>query len=237
MNYQYSYLIGTIIMLIIWFILFFWRKDTRKEMIFISIIFLIAGFMEIPYTKDWWKPLTITNTIPGIESFLFCFSFAGIVAVLYTHIFRKRIMFKKLKKHKKNLKNINFLTLLLITGLLFVGGFYLLKLNTLQATIISLITGTLYLWSKRKDFITNSIITGILTIFIMFPVFWIVESITPGVVQEFWLFQNLPNIVILKMPIDDLIFYFLAGLFIGPLYEYWQEGKLGNKENKQYRRH
>jgi hypothetical protein len=26
--------------------------------------------------------------------------------------------------------------------------------------------------------------------------------------------------------IDDIIWYFFAGLFIGPLYEYWQEGKL-----------
>jgi len=45
-------------------------------------------------------------------------------------------------------------------------------------------------------------------------------------VQAFWYFKNIPNIVIFSVPLDDFIWYFLAGAFIGPLYEFWQEARL-----------
>jgi len=54
------------------------------------------------------------------------------------------------------------------------------------------------------------------------------ELLTPGWIHAFWIFKNVPDIVIFNLPIDDIIWYFLAGLFIGPLYEYWKEGKLIN---------
>ena len=59
MNYQYSYLIGDLTLLIIWLALFFWRKDIRKEMLFISLIFGLAGLIvEFIYTID--SPLGLT---------------------------------------------------------------------------------------------------------------------------------------------------------------------------------
>ena len=63
MSYQYNYLIGNLIGLIIWFTLFICRKDSRKEMLIISLIFGVTGpLVESVYIKDWWVPLTITNT-------------------------------------------------------------------------------------------------------------------------------------------------------------------------------
>ena len=60
---------------------------------------------------------------------------------------------------------------------------------------------------------------------IAFIIYNILELITPGWIEAFYLFKNVPDIVILNMPIDDLVWYILAGMFVGPLYEYWQEGK------------
>jgi len=47
MNYQYSYLIGNLALLIVWIIVFFWRKDVRKEMAMLSIIFGIGGIFLV----------------------------------------------------------------------------------------------------------------------------------------------------------------------------------------------
>mgnify|MGYP001603403606 CR=1 FL=1 len=77
-SYAYTYIIGSIVSIIIWLALFTIRKDTRKEMIIISIIFGIGGiFSELVYIQDWWRPLTITRTPIGLEDFLFGFAMGG----------------------------------------------------------------------------------------------------------------------------------------------------------------
>ena len=95
-SYQYTYLIGNIFALAIWLFFFFRRKDTRKEMLIISIIFGIMGLLvESVYIYDWWQPLTITGTAIGLEDFLFGFLFGGVAAVFYEHLFNKKIKSKK----------------------------------------------------------------------------------------------------------------------------------------------
>ena len=59
-------------------------------------------------------------------------------------------------------------------------------------------------------------------------VYTIIEILTPGWINAFWQFKNVPNIILFNLPLDDLIWYFLAGIYIGPLYEYWQESKILN---------
>lgn len=229
MDYTYTYLIGDLILLLIWLILFFWRKDIRKEILIISLIFGIAGpLVEIFYIKDWWKPLTITNTHIGIEDFLFGFFIGGIIAVIYEVIFKKRIKIQEVKKIKERKRNLNIIFLLALLIILFLGSFYILNLNSLIATIIGFATPTLIIYFKRKDLIVDSLITGILALLIACLGYSLIELITPGWINEFWQWKNVPEIIILNVPIDDIFWYLFAGAFIGPLYEYWQEGKLIN---------
>jgi len=223
-NYTYSYLILGLLFLIIWTIFFLWRKDTRKEMILISIFFGIAGLLvEAVYIQDWWRPITITGTLIGIENFLFGFVIGGISSVIYEGVFRKRV--KEIRNKKLKLKYFG----LLLPGI-FLGSFYLLNLNTFISLILAFSIPTLIIYIKRKDLIKDSLISGLLVLGISIIVYTILELITPGWVQAFWYFENVPNIIILNIPIDDFIWYFLAGAFIGPLYEYWQERKLVNKK-------
>lgn len=226
-DYTYAYLLKGIIFLIIWLALFLWRKDIRKEMLIISVIFAFAGpLANLPYLQDWWNPFFLTN-IP-LEDFLVGFMIGGIAAVIYEIAFAKKIK-SKIKNKKKELeRNINFLTIISLLAILFFGSFYLLKLNSLLSTIIAFVVPLAIIWIKRKDLILDSLISGVLLLVVAMVVYTLLELLTPGWVQAFWLFENIPNIVILNVPLDDVIWYFLAGAFIGPLYEYWQEGKLIN---------
>tara|TARA_Y100000034_G_scaffold3490_1_gene4214 strand:+ start:1025 stop:1693 length:669 start_codon:yes stop_codon:yes gene_type:complete len=220
-----------LVFLIIWALLFLWRKDARKEMTIMSIIFGIAGLLVEPtYIKDWWTPLTFTNTLIGFEDFLFGFVVGGIAAIIYSYMFNKKIKIKKKTKKIEFKRNLNFALFGLIFAGLFFGSFYLLKLNTLYSSLIAFIIGILIIWIKRKDLIKNSILSGVLLLFIASIVYTITEFIFPGWIIAFWSFKNIPNIILFNIPLDDFIWYFLAGAFIGPLYEYWQEGKLINKK-------
>jgi hypothetical protein len=50
--------------------------------------------------------------------------------------------------------------------------------------------------------------------------------ITPGWVEHSWYLKNLSGIVIFKAPIEDILWGVMVGLYVGPLYEFWQERKL-----------
>jgi len=231
-NYQYSYLVGGIILLVIWLILFYLRKDVRKEMLFISIIFGIFGpFLNYIYFIDWWHPTTLTNTILSIEDFLYCFTIAGIAAVIYEVVFKKKIRIRKINKIKKQKRNLKIKYLLLLSGLLLLISFYILKFNSLISTIIALFIPTLIIYIKRKDLIIDSIASGFLLLLVAFLGSMVLSIFFPEFVKALY-YEHSSKIIIFNVPYWDLFFYFFAGAFIGPLYEYWQEAKLINIKNK-----
>jgi hypothetical protein len=103
--------------------------------------------------------------------------------------------------------------------------FYLFKINSFYSSIIIFVFPTLYIWMKRKDLIFDSLASGFFLMLISFLAFIIPELLTPGWVESAWYLENLSGIIILTAPLEDIIWFFLAGAFIGPLYEFSEEGK------------
>lgn len=224
MTYQYSYLIGDLTILVIWIILFFYRKDIRKEMLSVSVIFGFIGFIAGPvFAIDWWHPLTITNTIINFENFLFGFVVAGIAAVIYEEIFKKKVKLRKINKEKKA---IRIIFLMILGAALFFGVFFILNLHSFWASLVATLGVTSIIWIRRKDLIIDSLFSGFLLTLISFLFFIVPELFKSGWVLNHWYFENLTGIIILKAPLEDLIWFFTVGLLIGPLYEFWQEGRL-----------
>jgi hypothetical protein len=225
MAYTYTYLWMGIIFFIFWLFLFLWRKDVRKEMLIMSVIFGALGpIVDLLYTRDWWSPLTITNTAIGFESVIVGFMIGGIAAVIYEELFKKKI---KLRKKTKSNPMI-IIQMILISLILFLGSFYL-GFNSLIASIVALSVPIIVIYVKRRDLIVDSLMTGLCLLITAFLVYSIVNLITPGWVQAFWHFTNVPNIMIISLPVDDVVWYVLAGMLIGPLYEFWQEARLVKK--------
>lgn len=113
----------------------------------------------------------------------------------------------------------------IIVAVLFYGSFRVLH-NSFAATIISMLTGIVIILIQRKDLLSDSLITGVLVTFSAALISSIINLITPGWIDEFYHFKNVPHIIFMGLSLDDLVWYFLVGAFIGPLYEYWQEGRL-----------
>jgi len=223
-SYQYSYLIGALVMFVIWIILFLWRKDIRREMLVISIL---MGVLSIPlnylYVQDWWHPLTITGTVLGIEDVILGFASGGIAAVIYEVFFKK-----KLKKRKigKRLTKFELAFPLVSVLVLFFAIFYLTDINSFYSAIISGIIAIGFIYFKRKDLILDSVASGFLIMLFSLPSYWIPELISPGWIASAWYLDKISGIFVLGVPLEDLIWWFLAGAFTGPIYEYWQERRL-----------
>ncbi|MBI2631947.1 hypothetical protein HYW75_03010 [Candidatus Pacearchaeota archaeon] len=196
-------------------------------MLIISLAFAIAGpFAEIVYFKDWWNPITIFGSFISLEPIIIGFAIGGIASIIAEEILGEK--HKNIKKSKNTFKkkDLNIFLLLFSLAVIFFGSFFLLKLNSLITTIFSFGIPTTLIYLKRRDLIFNSIISGILLILIAINVYTFVEFITPGWIDAFWQFNNTSKIIIFNLPINDFLWYFLCGAFIGPLYEYWREAKL-----------
>ena len=229
MSYQYTYIIGNLILILLWLALFWWRKDVRKEMLVVSPFFGIIGLLtEYYYIKDWWKPLTITGTAIGIEDFIFGFGIGGVAAVIYEEIFKKKIRVRKISKIKDKERNLNFAVLIGLMAVIFVGTIHLLDFNTFKASVITILFPILVIYIKRKDLIDDSLATAVIVTLLSILGYALLNIISPGFIEEFWLFENIGKIIILGTPLEEIIWFFLIGALIGPLYEYWKEGKLIN---------
>ena len=78
---KYAYLIGDIIFLAIWLVLYLLRKDIRKEMLIMSLIIAVVGpISEYWYFKDYWYPKMVLGPLHpfgGLEDLLFGFAAGG----------------------------------------------------------------------------------------------------------------------------------------------------------------
>lgn len=226
---QYFYLIWTGLFLLIWVLLYALRKDLHKEMIIISSVFGIGGIItEAFYIQDWWQPLTLTGTLIGLEDFLIGFFIGGVASVIYEVLFNRRVLLKK----KVDYKNPRLPAILFLFLALFSVSFLVYNINSFYSTLIAFGGTMAVLLGLRRDLILESLASGVLLLVIGIGIYLLLFLFYPNFIREFWF---LPDVwfarLWLGIPIGEYIWYFLAGSFIGPLYEFWQEAKLVRNEN------
>lgn len=226
MDYKFTYLVLDLILLVIWLIFFLVRKDTRKEMLLMSFFISFAGIpADIVYTRDWWKPEFLFPNF-WFESYICAFFLGGLLSILYEVMFRKNI---RRENPKRPARPGRLLGLCLIVAIIFYLSFFVFNLNSLIATILALGLPAIYVFYERSDLLLDGLLTAMLILFVMILTYSIVELITPGWVDQFWMWNNTPPIIFANTPLDDVVWYVFAGLFFGPLYAYWQEGRLVKK--------
>jgi hypothetical protein len=229
---KYAYLVGDLIFFIPWAILFWHRKDLRKEMLVMGLFAAVASFTTAYFwTTDWWRPQTITGTRIGIEDFILGISIGGVAAVLYEEIFRKKLYRRNPQTHSESI----FL-LLLLTSLFFLILFWGLHFTSFFACVFAFLAISAVLIFLRRDLFICAIINGFLMTTIVLPVYYFLMIFSPGFVEKTYLFKTLSGIRITGIPIEELIFFFLFGCVTVLIYEYWWGFRLRNFPSKVHKR-
>lgn len=227
MDYTFSYLIADIALLVVWLVFFIARPDVRNQMLTMSVFFGLAGlFVQPLYMHDWWRPLTATNTAIGIEDFLFGAAIGGVAAVAYEIVYRKKFRPRRVNVRQSLLDKHILLIASGLCAVLFFGLFYAIGTSSFYASVTGLSSAIALMWIQRPDLIADSVASGILLVFFGYVWFWVPEIVTPGWVETYWLHDNLFGIFIMTAPLEDFIWGLLVGMYIGPLYEFWNEKKL-----------
>jgi len=216
--YQYAGLVYITILFFIWLIIFFKRKDLRKEMLLISFFTGILGPISEFFYKDYWKPEYAFRYLPMLEDYLFGFFIGGISAVIYTAIFSKRLIKKQ--------KGILYwpMLFLIFTGLsILIILNLILEINSIYASFIAFIIVISIIWWRRPDLIKNSIYSGLFLAIMSIILYLFYLKLYPNIIQDWWLLHNISGILIFGIPIEEPIWFFLWGMIGGPLYEFWQK--------------
>jgi len=154
---MYEYLIGNLFFVAFWFILYFIRKDLRKEMIFASLLCMPLGLSEVFFIPHYWNPHRLFNLNPAIESLLFCFTVGGIAAVLYEVVLKKHLK-KAREKRIKTKRHFYALAGVLIFSL--ISFSFIFKMDLIYTAIIAMALGAVAIMLSRKDLIKETIFSS-----------------------------------------------------------------------------
>ncbi len=219
------WLASSLILLIIWFVIFLSKPKLRREMFFVSLFTMPLGLTEPLFVPEYWSPPSLLNLASktgfDIESFIFAFSIGGLSTVIY-HFFVK-MKYKKMsdKEISKEKKTIHFLSLI-SPILVFLILSIFINLNPIYSAILSLFAGGILTITCRKDLLKNSLIGAIVFSLFYFLFFLLVDLLYPRFISEVWNFSTISGILIVGIPIEEILFAFGVGIMWSGVYEHFK---------------
>lgn len=217
---EYVYLIACLPLLALWLFLFIIRSDERREMLVMSILIGIISVATAHYwwTFDWWHPTTVTGTRVGLEDFLMGFASGGIIAVAYEIIFKKR----NSRIRSRCLHCPGGFTILLLLAFLTSWLVWGVQLTSFWASTIALLVVASVVFFFRKDLFISGILSGLLMLGASVLFYGSIALLSPEWAPFTYQLDSLSGRTIVGFPVEEFIFWFLAGLVFGPFYEYWK---------------
>ena len=234
--YQYAYLLGVLVLGVIWLTIFLKRKDLRHEQLFMS--FLTAPLAPITqilwFYHDYWRPeyfykFYINNIPIGIEEVLFGFFVGGIGSVLYEFIRDRKHRLGK-KKHLIAIIGAS-VAVIIFLGLKYSG------LNTIWSSTGGLILSAVILVILNRKLEFDFIWSGMAMLFIAIVSYAGLMALYPDLIARSWVSDGLSGNQLLNIPIEELAWFLAWGAFSGIIYESWINVKayptLAKVENKR----
>lgn len=218
LNYESAYLFAGIFYGLIWIYFFATRKDYRKQMVIVSLFIVAMAPINIIWHGDYWNPPYVFGEVFRFEDFLWGFAFGGVTAVSYEAFFRKKLVKRIDRSLKQEIADLIVILLLIFVPMLVLTSF--MELNSIYSVSISLALIILYMLFSRPDLLKNIIWSGIFATILIFIFYIIWQYLYPDVFKLYWHLPVISNITILGIPIEELVWFFLAGMAMGPLDEF-----------------
>lgn len=217
---NHLYLLAALYFLFFWIIFFTMNPKGRKFMFVVSIFGMLLGpFVQEMHLIDWWYPNFWFDTFIKIEDLIFGFGFAGVASSVFS------ILAPYFNTRDFIISNKYFFSILSISTVLLFGLFYWLGISSFWSSVIAClfgIAGSLY---KKPFYFIPSLLTGIFMIILVLPGYLGGFIMNPTWFQDEWFLEKLSSVFFLNIPIEELIWFFLATLLLALLQGLW-----GNKK-------
>lgn len=212
--YPYLYFKIVLISCLFWLYVFLKKKGQRRELLLMGLVFAVLGpIQEWWYTKDYWHPNYIGHW-PWIEDIIFGFTVGGLASVLYESLFSRKV--KEIKSYTGHPALFASIVLVSTFGIGLLAPF----VNSIYAAIITFVICWWIILLVRPDLLISSLYSALLLTILMFVGYEVIFYFYPGLVQSWWDLKNISGILVLKIPLEEYMWFWTMGLLAGPLYEF-----------------
>ncbi len=217
------WLIASLVLLVIWLVIFIFKSKARKEMIWVSLFTMPFGLTEPLFVPEYWSPPSLFNLAAktgfDIESLIFSFAIGGIGAVLYEALIK--VKHQKISEHEKHKKRHRFHLLALTSPVIvFLPLQLFTKLNPIYSASIAMFVGGIAAILCRTDLKRKIWFGGTAFLALYFIFFLLFNIAYPGLVHEMWNLSAISGVLFLGIPLEELLFAFTFGMLWSSVYEH-----------------
>ena len=202
--YPYAYLVWCGIFALAWAVLYWMRKDTRREMLLLSLFAAPLGpLTEYFHVIDYWRPETITGTLIGPEDIIVAFLIGGISAGLYSFVMNT----KHVRAQREGILPL-ILFAYVIGVVLLVGGF-MAGLSSVQAAFLLLALFAAIPCIMKPWIVRGALASSVLFGAFLFAFYLIFYALYPGIVDAWWFGASGHRLI--GVPVEEIVWGLLWG--------------------------
>lgn len=230
---KYAYLFIAVLLSIPWTVFFLRRPDLRRKILKASTLGGFAGLIaEFWYFRDYWQPPSLLGRASvSPEDFLFGFFITGISVSVYDIVFRTTHS----GGEKKRKKFFAFLFALGVVSLLLFNNW--LGFNSIFVSSFAFVIFALAMILLRKDLWIPSLISGMLTVLFIIPIYAIIFNLMfPAFWDKYGLLSGsvYGTAILGHIPVTELLWYFAWGSLAGIAYDFASGKKKVTYQNRRY---
>jgi len=222
---QLAWFLWSLAFLALWGIVYLLlkSKDSKKEMLLVSLWTSLTGFTEPLFVPEYWNPPSLFDlahqTGFDIESFIFAFAVGGIAVVIYERILR--VSHKQIKLHEWHLPRHRYHPFAVLSiPIIFLFLLIVTPLNPIYSAVIAMIVGGIATWYCRPDLKNKMIVSAFIFLGIYFIYFLTLITAYPGYVEQVWNLKAVSGVLILGIPLEELLFAWSFGFIWSSIYEH-----------------
>lgn len=217
----WAYVLGSLVGLLLWAIIFVLRPDLRRRMLWVSLLLLpLAPIGESFFLLDYWRPPLILPiwyhgmAYGGLADLLFVFALGGIASAAYpvvTHQVARRGVWP----HRQ------WLGLVFIAVM--VGCLYFLSfaVNSILTSMLGFLLTALILCAFRPDLWPSALVSGTVSALTLTTVEAAFSLLAPQFLNRYWLLYHTRWGIVIAghVPLTEVLWGAAFGAAIGPLYD------------------
>ncbi len=220
MDLKSGYLVGSLILGLVYLLIFLLRKDLRRELYWGGLLALPFAITAPYFIPEYWNPPYMFGLIGfagiGIEDLLFTFFVGGIAAVLFEFLENKKEV--KIKKGKP--RNVLHLAPYVFAAVLLAVLEKTFPSHSIYNLIAAGALPAIYMIKRRKDLLVQSVSAGGLFALLYFGLFAFFNILYPEYVSAVYSHKNLIGVYWGKVPLEEILFAFATGACWSVIYEY-----------------
>lgn len=220
---KYVWLTWSSAFLIPWAWLYFIKPGFRRKMLHVSLATSLLGLSEPIFVPEYWNPPSLFDLAQrtgfDIESMIFCFAIGGIGAVMYNALADKDI--EEIPHEERHSGRHRWHRLAIVSPYLIFPVLYLLPWNPIYPGIVALATGGIANVLCRPDLLRNTLVGGVLFLFLYAVSMLSLIIFAPGYIEQVWNLPALSGVLLGGIPLEELAFGFVFGLYWAGIYEHF----------------